>query len=289
MITELLSLLISYLSFTNTPSKTITPPTISTLFTVSAPIKEEAAIRPLISSKASLVIDLNSKHPLHSQNPELKLPIASLTKLMTAYIILKEHKLDEIVTIKFNNQYVIGSKVGLQRKEQMSIKNLLEALLIKSGNDAAVALAIHNAKTVNSFVDKMNKESRKLGLLNTKFQNPIGLDHPNNYSTANDLAKLSLLLYENNNIREIINKKEIEISSTSNQYKIKNTNKLLNSYLNIKGFKTGKTDNAKECLITVAENKDKKTILTIVIGSEDRFYDTKTLIEWTFQNFIWYQ
>ena len=208
---------------------------------------------------------------------------------MTAYIILKEHKLDEIVTIKFNNQYVIGSKVGLQRKEQMSIKNLLEALLIKSGNDAAVALAIHNAKTVNSFVDKMNKESRKLGLLNTKFQNPIGLDHPNNYSTANDLAKLSLLLYENNNIIEIINKKEIEISSTSNQYKIKNTNKLLNSYLNIKGFKTGKTDNAKECLITVAENKDKKTILTIVIGSEDRFYDTKTLIEWTFQNFIWYQ
>lgn len=254
----------------------------------SIPTKQEEYVAPAeISSVAAIAIDLDSQTILFQKNSDLKLPIASLTKLMTAYIILEEEDPDAIVTISSNAISTEGSEMNLFSGETITIKNLLYGLLIESGNDAAIALAEFNAGSEANFVNKMNKEAENLGLEQSQFSNATGLDYGEGYSTPRDLALLSSYLLQDQTIREIVNKKEAEVTSTTGViHNLKNTNTILGE-MGIKGLKTGKTPAAGECLVTLAESPTGREILIVALGSQSRFLDSKILVDWIYRAYIW--
>ncbi len=277
----------------------------SFLTSAKAPIKKPQQISPIINAKASIAMDLETGSILYEKNPHKRMPIASITKLMTALIILEENKLDEVVTISQNANSTAGSTMHLHTNEQITVKNLLKGILINSANDGAIALAEHNVKDINKdainpnkqykagniedFVAKMNQRATELGLINTHFANPTGLDHPNNYSSPYDIAKLGSYIYNNKLIKEIAQTKTTNVMSTSGDFthKLTSTNTLLDSYLNIKGLKTGRTEGAGLCLIGISENKNGNEIVTVVLNSPARFEETKILMDWIFRSYNW--
>lgn len=261
---------------------------IEQIFSLPSPfLKNPHFIAPVLKSKSALAINEKTNTILFQKNPSSKLQIASLTKLMTAYIILSENRLDEIVTASKNAAETPGSKIWLYPGEKITIQNLLYGLLIPSGNDAAVALAEHNADTVEAFVEKMNSYTQKLEMLHTHFDNPEGLDSEENYSTAMDLAILSKKVLTFPIISEIVKNKTFVITSLNGKlkHKLENTNKLLGGYLSIKGLKTGRTVGAGECLISIVDDHKGGNIITIILGSPDRFQETKVLIDWIYRAF----
>jgi D-alanyl-D-alanine carboxypeptidase len=251
---------------------------------INKPLKRnEEFVAPIIEAKSALVIDLETNQELFNQNPTEKLPIASITKLMTALIILEEHPMEEIVTITKESTEITGSKIWLFQDEKISIRDLLYAILIHSANDAAHALAIHNGGSVDKFVEKMNQKAQSIGLQNTNFSNPIGFDDPENFSNAYDLSLLGRHSFRQEFIRQAATINEMTIISIDGKFphELKSTNLLLqNSNYSIKGLKTGSTDEAGQCLITVAELSNGRKILTVILNSQDRFLETKKLIDW---------
>jgi D-alanyl-D-alanine carboxypeptidase len=254
-----------------------------------APIKDQRYISPIIDATSSIAVDLNSGEILYEKNPHKKMQIASITKLMTVLVVLEENKLNEVVTVSSNAASTEGSTMYLRTGEQIAVENLLYGAMIPSANDAAIALAEHNAGTVEAFVEKMNKKAKSLGLLNTHFSNPVGLDNSENYSTSYDLAKLGGYIYQNQFVRHSAKLREIEVKSITGDYvhKLESTNDLLDSYLNIKGLKTGHTEGAGLCLVGIAENNTGNEILTIVLNSPARFTETKILTDWVLKAYKW--
>jgi D-alanyl-D-alanine carboxypeptidase len=242
---------------------------------------------PIINAKSALAIDVDSHTILYKKNLNEQLSFASLAKLMTAIIIIEENYLTDNVLISNNPKLIEGTKVGLKSGENFTFQDLLYLLLIPSGNDVAIALAEANSGTIENFVDKMNKKAKFLGLKNTYFTNPVGLDDAKQKSTVLDLANLSLHAIKKPLIRKIVQNKTIEIKSNRSTYNESNTNQLLNSYLNILGLKTGTTDEAGQCLITLARNNNGHEILTVVLNSKNRFQETKALIDWVWQAYQW--
>jgi D-alanyl-D-alanine carboxypeptidase (penicillin-binding protein 5/6) len=242
--------------------------------------------RPLLQAEAGIVADLNSGQILYQKNGLEKYPIASLTKLMTALIIIQEHKLNEVVTVPQLATQVGGSSINLQSKEKITVLNLLKGLLIQSGNDAAVALAVHNSQSVDKFVKKMNLKANELNLQNTNFANPMGFDDPENYSTAQDLFTLAKAVYQYPTIQKIVNTKETTIYSTdkASSHLLQTTNLILDNYLNVGGLKTGTTSQAGGCFIGITKNEEHPKI-AIVLGSNDRFLDTKVMLDWVQNTF----
>jgi serine-type D-Ala-D-Ala carboxypeptidase (penicillin-binding protein 5/6) len=262
----------------------------SNLLSVSPiPIKRDGFIAPVIEPASAIVIDNQTGEPLFERNIHDRRQIASITKLMTAIVILEENDMDSIVTVSSKANYADGSQMFLRTGEEITVENLMYGLMINSANDAAMTLAEFNAGSEEAFVDKMNQKALSLGLLNTHFDNPIGFDHKLNYSSAYDVAKLARYAYQKEFIKEAATIQEMEVMSVDNQYKhlLETTNELLDSYLNIKGLKTGKTDGAGLCLTAVAENDNGNDIITVVLGSPARFKESKILIDWVFRAFIW--
>ncbi len=255
----------------------------------AAPVKDPHFIEPVIEASSVIAVDMETGTILHEKNAHGRRQIASITKLMTALVILEEEEPDDIVVISENAASTEGSSMYLRVGEEIALENLIYGMIINSANDAAIALAEHNAGNVDAFVEKMNKKALKLGLVNTHFANPVGLDDPNNYSSAYDVAKLAITVYEHKFIRHSAKMKELEVKSTDGQlvHKLTSTNELLNSYLNIKGLKTGRTDGAGLCLSTVAENNSENQIVTVILNSPDRFRETKILIDWVFRAYTW--
>lgn len=301
MLTSLLSLYIaSALGITFEPAQSSANPDSSLVQTASAsisdflesgqrPIKDNVHISPIIQASGSIATDLETGEILYSKNPHTRLKMASITKLMTILIILEENSLEEVATVSNNAAQTEGSTMFLRAGEQITIENLLYGALINSANDAAVVLAEHNAGTVDKFVEKMNRKGKDLGLLNTHFSNPIGLDQSTNYSSAYDIAHLANYLYHNKFIKKAAKVKNLEVSSTSGSYihELESTNQLLDSYLKINGLKTGKTDAAGLCLVAIAENDKGHEIITVVLDSPARFEESKILIDWVFRAYQW--
>ena len=254
------------------------------------PIKNHKYISPIIDASGSISIDMESEEIIYEKNAHQRLQIASITKIMTALIILEENSFEETTIVSNNAASTEGSTMYLRSGEEISIENLLYGIIINSANDAAVALAEHNAGSVNAFVEKMNTKALSLGLVNTNFANPIGLDNSNNYSSAFDIAKLAKQVYQNEFIKEAAQKKEFTVYSQSKTYKhiLESTNDLLgNEYLNIKGLKTGRTDAAGLCLVAVAESDSENEVITVVLNSPARFTETKVLVDWVFRAYNW--
>ncbi len=263
--------------------------TISLESNSKIPIKNAHYISPIIQAKSSISVDLKTGIVLYEKNAHERVAIASITKLMTVLIILEENELNETVTVSHNSAITEGSTMYLVAGEKIALENLVYGAMIQSANDAAVALAEHNAGSVDKFVEKMNAKAKKLGLVNTNFSNPIGLDSPNNYSSAYDVAKLGKEIYKKQFVQHAVSLKELEVKSVSGNYihRLKSTNELLDSYLHVKGLKTGKTDAAGLCLTVIAENNSKDEILTVVLNSPDRFKETKILVDWIFRAYTW--
>ncbi len=261
----------------------------SVLLSVS-PVPEQKTEIPALgymSAYSVLALDMDSQAILYERNSNAQVSVASLTKLMTAAIILDENNPHTTAIVSANAANTVGSRMGLYTGEEITVKNLLYGLLIQSGNDAAVALAEHNAGSVDAFVAKMNAKADKLGLENTHYSNPTGLDSSLAYSSAKDLALLSSRILEYPEIQEIVPLQSTEVlSNTGHTHFLESTNELLGQ-LGIKGLKTGRTVAAGECLISLAETPEGKEVLTIVLGSENRFGDTRTLLEWLYNAYSW--
>jgi len=253
------------------------------------PIKKAEFISPVINAGSAISIDEETGATLYEKNSHQSRQIASLTKLMTAVIILEENDLSDTVTVPKVANYQDGSQMFLRTDEKITVENLLYGLMINSANDSALTLAEYNAGTVEKFVEKMNKKAEELNLKETHFQNPIGLDDKNNYSSAYDMANLARYIYQKDFIRKVAIIKEMEVKSTDGQitHKLKSTNDLLDSYLKIKGLKTGTTDKAGQCLVAIADNDTNNEIITVVLGSPARFSESKVLIDWTFRAYTW--
>lgn len=239
---------------------------------------------PEVSAKAYSIVNLNDNIEIFSKNPNLPLPPASVTKIMTAIIALEEYQLSrEIVIPEYCTRYN-ASKVGFKAYDVITVQDALYGLLVQSGADAACAIA-NIESNEKAFIDKMNRKANELGLQNTSFENEIGLDSlSNQYSSVNDIIKLSEYALKYDTFRKIVGTKEVNISplnSPSTIYRLRNTNELLFTLPGSIGIKTGSTPEAGECLSYLYENPiDDQRILIVLLGSNNRFADTKTLLDW---------
>ena len=235
-----------------------------------------------------MITDLESQKNLYEENADAIVPIASLTKLMTAHIILEENSPSEIVKVSEKAAASFGSSMGLAAGEEISVRNLLFGLLVRSGNDSAIALAEHSSGSVEAFVEKMNQKAIELGLRSTIYKNPTGLDSLGAHSSAEDLLILSRHLLKDPDFKEIVSTKEITVQDKNGVYShsLTNTNTLLGNS-GIVGVKTGRTLAAGECLVTLSKTEDGKEVLIVVLGSENRFHDTQILLDWTHNKFTW--
>lgn len=253
---------------------------------------------PRLTAQAFIVYEPNSGTILYQKNADTKLDPASTTKIMTALVALDTYALDDVITIK-TAQSSIGSSMHLKAGDQLTAKDLLYGLLIDSANDAAVAFA-ENYCTPRSpsgevgpcgykaFVEAMNAKAAALHLTNTHFANVSGIEGALHKTTVLDLAILTREAMENDLFAEIVKTRSALIQDVTglHTYELTSTNELLGQVPGILGVKTGWTENAGECLVTMVE-RDGHRIITVVLGSEDRFGESKKLIDWTFANVQW--
>jgi len=254
------------------------------------PVKNNTAVSPLVDAEAGIIIDFETGKILYEKNTNKKMQIASITKLMTAIVALEEGDLDETVTISEKAALQEGSKVWLLSGEQITLRNLLYALLIHSGNDAAYAIAEHfGSGDVKIFVEKMNQKAHDLGLLSTHYENPIGFDAKENYSTAYDLSLLARYAYRKPFIQNAVKIKSMTIESIdgNQSHKLDTTNEMLDSFFNVLGLKTGSTELAGLCFVSIIESDEGRKIISVILKSPDRFVETKVLASWAFKSFIW--
>jgi D-alanyl-D-alanine carboxypeptidase len=255
------------------------------------PIRDWGISEPAIEAKAALVFELDKDKILYQKNIDQVLPIASLTKLMTALIVLENMNLEEVVTISKQAIAAYGDQGDLVIGEEISIKNLLYALLVESSNDAAVALAEHyDSVRLNqlSFVDLMNEKAKALGLKNTHFVDPSGYE-PANVSTVKEIVHLVEYSLNQPLLWQILKTPVIDLSSVDGRihHHWINTDELLNRLPNIIGGKTGYTEEAQGCLVLVVEPFPSGRLITVVLGAEERFLETERLIEWVERAYKW--
>lgn len=253
------------------------------------PSLRHESLAPDIKAKAALVMDYDTGLILYGKDIYEKLPIASLTKIMTAIIILEHHELSEVVTIESDFAGLEGVRIWLRKWEKLTVEDLLKALLIPSAGDAAIALAEYHSGSVEAFVKEMNERAKELNLIHTRFINPIGLDAEGHYSSAYDLAILSKYALHFQAFRNVVKMDEALISSVDDKFKhqLNSTNYLLNSYLDIQGVKTGTTDGAGQSLINLARNEQGREVIAILLNSPARFQENKSMIDWTFRSYRW--
>ena len=213
--------------------------------------------------------------------------MASTTKIMTATVTLENANLSDEVTISAKAGGTGGSRLGLKKGDKIALNDLLYGLMLRSGNDTAVAIAEHVGGSVQGFADMMNKKAQELGLTNTNFVTPHGLDNSKHYTTAFELAKLTDYALQNEKFAQIVGTKKTSITINGMPETIANTNELLGVLNGVIGVKTGFTNGAGRCLVTETKRND-KDIITIVLGADtkkDRTRDSIKLIEYTFSNF----
>ena len=239
-----------------------------------------------IKATAYLVGDLISGQILTSRNKDLHLFPASLAKLMTGEIVLDKLSLNKQIYITSYMVSAEGEEGDLKIGETLKVEDLLKVLLISSSNDAAIAFSEALDKTGIDFVDSMNEKAQKLGLYNTAFFGETGLDRKGNFTTVEDLFKLSQDIYKNYPLLgEITRKPEETIYSSDGKimHQLKNTNVLAGQLAYLWLGKTGSTPDAKDCLLTIFEiplKDDKISLAIIVLNSTDRFGDTVQLYNW---------
>lgn len=230
---------------------------------------------------SAIVMDATSLRVLKGDNIHARLPMASTTKAMTALVVIESCDLEAKVSIPKSAVGIEGSSIYLREGEKLTVKELLYGLMLRSGNDAATALAIHAGGSVDGFVQKMNEKAAKLGLKNTHFTNPHGLHNPDHYTSAYDLAVIACKGICNPVFREICSTKRIRISGDSEESirDLYNKNKILSLYNGGNGIKTGFTKNAGRCLIA-SSIRDNMQVVAVVLNRGDMFGECMQLMDY---------
>lgn len=249
------------------------------------PKKINDIVAPKVSAESAIVIDASSQVVLYQKNQDVRFPPASTTKIMTALVGMEYFKPDDVL-IASDSTKIEGSKMGLEDGEKITFGNLLFGLLLNSGNDAAETIARSSPQGRVGFITSMNAKAKELHLDNTNFEDVEGLVSENHYTTALDLARLAAFALKKDEFAKIVATKTKTVSDTSgkNTHKLENINKLLGVVEGVDGVKTGYTEEAGQVLVAAA-TRNNHTIITVVLRSDDRFLDSKNLLEWAFANY----
>lgn len=242
-----------------------------------------------INSRSCIVYDRNSHMILYGKNETKQVKMASTTKIMTSLIIIENCNLSETIEISQKAAGTGGSRLGLKTGDKITIKDLLYGLMLCSGNDAAVALAEYAGGDIQGFSELMNNKAHELGLTNTHYESPHGLDSDGHYTTAYELAVLSDYALKNETFARIVGTKNYTVTINGYPKNLSNTNELL-GYLNgVYGVKTGFTNGANRCLVTACKRND-MDIICVVLGADTKKFRTQDsikLIEYAFKNFTY--
>jgi serine-type D-Ala-D-Ala carboxypeptidase (penicillin-binding protein 5/6) len=224
-----------------------------------------AAHSPFAHQPSSYLLQVNGQ-TYREKSPNLRRPPASLTKIMTALVVLENSRMDEVVTVSAAASRETGSRIGLRRGDRLKVRDLLAATLIASANDAARALADHLGGNQKAFVKRMNDRARSLKLQNTHFSNACGHDQKGLYTTANDLAILTGHALKIPLFAELVARRTMRISTIrgSHSYGLKNKNRLIGRYSGARGVKTGTTPKAGKCLVALAQRGDTRVFLVLM-------------------------
>lgn len=267
-------------------------------FVFKNPTVDKFTEKPNISAKHYLLADLETNTVILKSNNKVKVPIASTTKIMTAAVVLENYKLNDIVTVSASAASQAGSDAFLRVDEQITVKELLYCLLVKSANDSAFALAEHmntmEQPGTDTFVQAMNLKARKLGMNDTNYRDPAGLD-VTGMSSASDLYTITKYAMQNATFRQMVATKDYVAKSADGQtyHQLENSNRLVGeyNYLGAIGVKTGYMPEAGHCLVS-AVKRDGHTLIGVVLdtsadtptASAD---ESKKLMDWGFQNIKW--
>ena len=234
-------------------------------------------------------MEMNSGRVLYEYNSESKRLIASITKIMTCIIVLENTDINEKVTVGEEVLKSYGTNIYIEPGEVLYVKDLLYGLMLRSGNDAAIALSVYTSGSEDEFVKLMNKKAVDIGMKNTNFSNPHGLDDKTeNYSTAYDMALLSRYAYKNEMYRKIVSTKKYQTKSSLKSYVWYNRVSLLNSYDNCVGGKNGYTPKAGKTLVSIAKNNN-LTLTIVTLNDDDIYSHHENLYEEYFKKYDYYK
>jgi serine-type D-Ala-D-Ala carboxypeptidase (penicillin-binding protein 5/6) len=241
------------------------------------------------SATSAILMDLDSGRIVYANNKDLVRSVASISKIMTAVVAIESDKLDEIVTVGPEIKSAYGSGIYIKEGEELTLRDLLYGLMLRSGNDAALSIATYVGGDVQAFVSMMNDKAKNIGMKNSTFNNPSGLDQEKgNYSSAYDMALLMKYAYQLKEFREIVSTKKYELKTNMNYYLWNNKNKLLYMYKYANGGKTGFTEKARRTLVTTA-SKNNTNLVAVTLNDGNDFLDHKALFEEAFGEYNSYQ
>lgn len=237
-----------------------------------------------VSAGGVMLMDARTHKVLYAKTAHEKLPMASTTKIMTAILAIEAGNLDALVTVPQEAYGVEGSSMYLRLGEQISMRDLLYGLMLVSGNDAAVAIAVHVGGSVEGFAALMNAKAASLGAHNTHFVTPNGLPDPDHYTTAYDLALIACYAMQNETFREIVGTTYYQTTTGEIARTVKNKNKILWEYEGGNGVKTGYTMAAGKCLVFAAEREGMQ-LVGVVLNCPDMFPSAKRLLDYGFETY----
>ena len=252
------------------------------LFLLLSPLKVEAS---LDSASSYILMDMDTKRVLLTKDPHERRLIASITKIMTSVVALESNKLDDIIKVDDSILKATGSGIYIEVGEEITLRDLLYGLMLRSGNDAAIMIARYVSGSEEEFVNKMNEKAKKLGMNNTSFVNSSGLDNgkTGNYSTCYDMALLTSYAMQNEEYRKIVSTKKYVVKTNYKTYIWHNKNKLLSlNYVN--GGKTGFTKNARRTLVTTA-NLNNMNLVVVTLNDPDDWDTHKKLYNYAKENY----
>jgi D-alanyl-D-alanine carboxypeptidase (penicillin-binding protein 5/6) len=242
-------------------------------------------LEPVLSAPSGALIDLASGRVLYAKGADIRRPIASTTKIMTALLVLSSVGMRDEVTVSTLASAQGGASLGLASGERIRVRDLMYALMLQSANDAAVALAEHVSGSVDAFVDRMNGRARAMGLRNTRFRSPNGLDD-RGYSSALDLARITVRAMRNPVLARIARTKTYRMPSPEGRTRhLQNRNALLWLYPGAFGVKSGFTSAAGSCLVAAAERSELRLASVVLGAPAEAFSDAATLLDWGFAMF----
>lgn len=246
---------------------------------LEVPYVLDAMVIPQVTAQALYIVVLDSFTPIYAKNEHIKLPTASTVKMITALTSMDVYNLNEVIKVKGITD--VGQTINLVNGEKITVENLLYGILVGSGNDAAYALANGYKDGFSGFISKMNKKANEIGMKDTVILDPAGLDRSGQYTTAYDLALAGRELIHNQTLAKIVSTKQITISDVDfvRFHQLNNINVLLGEIPGLGGLKTGYTETAGQHLVSLYK-KDNREFIIVVLKSEDRFEDTKNVVNW---------
>ena len=244
-----------------------------------------AAAELKITAKSAVLMNAQTGKIIWAQDKDLPLPPASTAKILTALVVLDHSRMSDVLTVPAEALRVPGATIQLIAGEKLTVSDLLHAMLLGSANDAAIALALHAGGSIDKFVERMNYQAHTLGAVRSRFFNPTGMPHPNQLTTAQDLAVITQAALENSDFRQIVITKTYPWKSRRRQGTIKNSNKLLSSYDGAIGVKTGNTREAGYCLVAAAQ-RGGQTYIAVLLKSQEKavWQDARKLLDHGFKH-----